>query len=272
MKRHLLLVVAAVGCAGTGVGNPQLDENEQALIESGSDAMDAGDTASALVAASTLALSDPALLVDGVAVATLVETRAPLYFEPAECLVTTRVDNEVTFDFQGCRTGAFGLSSLDGELVATYSVETPGSVDVTIATRPSAPLGVGLAEVTLEANASFSVSDSTRTVVWNGSYDAERPLRPTIHHDASYSAAYDTETRCLSLAGSATTRFSEGNGVELELGDYERCGPAGTCPSRGTLTLTELPDRERTLTLEFDGDDTAWLREREFNIPLACGE
>ena len=269
-RRSMLLLVAGVGCAGTGVGNPQLDERDRALVDSGNDAMHAGDTASALVSAATVALNDPELLVDAVAVATLVETRAPLYFEPADCLVMTRADDAVTFDFQRCRTGAFGLASLEGELVAIYSVAAPGSVEVAISTP--APFGVGLAEVTLAAQASFTVSESTRTVVWNGSYHAERPVRPALDHEASYSATYDTETHCLSLAGSATTTFAEGNGVELVLGDYERCGPVDTCPSRGTLTLTRLPDRDRTLTLEFDGDETAWLRERGADVQLACGE
>jgi hypothetical protein len=150
--------------------------------------------------------------------------------------VTTRTGDTVTFDFQGCATGAFGLVALQGQLVATYGVTTPGSVDVQVST-PS-----------------------------------PRPVRPDIDHAASYLATYDTTSRCLTLAGSSTTTFATGTGVESSLGNYLRCGPSGTCPSSGTLTLTALPDRTPTLTLEYDGDTTARAVDRGVDVTLSCSE
>jgi hypothetical protein len=268
MKSALKLVLLATSaCTSTGVGNPGIGKQDQALIVDGSDAMEAGDTSSALTSISTLALTEPAQLVDSEAAAGIAETRTALYFEPAGCLVTTREVATVTFDFQGCRTGAFGLSELTGQLVATYGLDTPGTIDVSVAT---VDFEIGRARVELQAQSFLTIAEDKRTLVWNGSYRAVRPLRPDIDHQTTYVATYDTSTQCLTLDGSATTLFDTGHGVETSITDYLRCGPRGTCPLGGTLALTALPARDRSLTLHYNGDATARIQGRDSEVQLEC--
>lgn len=269
MKRALeALLLVASGCTSTGVGNPGIvSQQDQALIAAGSDAMEAGDTASALTSIPTLALTDPAQLVDPESAASVAETRTPLFFEPSGCLATTRDATSVTFDFQGCRTGAFGLSELTGQLVATYRVDTSGTIDVSAS---AVEFQVGPARVDLEAQSFLTIAQERRTLVWNGSYKAVRPLRPDIEHQTTYSAAYDTNTQCLTLDGSATTVFDTGSGVESSITGYLRCGPRGTCPLEGTLALTVLPARDRSLTLQYTGDASARIQGRDAEVELEC--
>jgi len=257
------------GCASTGVGNPGIGETDQRLIDDGTAALDAGDTASSLNSLATLALRDSAPFVDEETVASLVEEQTPLYFEPAGCLVTARDAATVSFSFDGCRTGAFGLIELNGEMVATYEVGD-ASVGITLETSPE--LELGGTRIILESQTLFTTSEASSTLIGNGRYQAVRPLGPDIDHTSTYQATYESNTQCLHLDGTATTLFDGDAGVETSLSDYLRCGPRGTCPASGELILTRLPDRDRTLTLEFDDDRTARVPELEADVELDCRE
>ena len=267
--RFWLAVVLLTGCSSTGVGNPGIGQADQRLINDGTSALDAGDTASSINSLTTLAVRDPALFIDEQTVATLVEQRTPLYFEPAGCLVTSRDSASVTFSFDACRTGAFGLIALSGEMVATYSVDE-SSVGVSLATSPE--LELGTTRIVLESESLLTLNGSSSTLVGNGRYQAMRPLAPDIDHTSTYQATYESNTQCLHLDGTATTLFDADAGVETSLTDYLRCGPRGTCPTSGELILTRLPDRDRTLTLEFDDDRSAWVPELGTDVQLTCRE
>jgi len=271
MHRYRAWLAAAllIGCSSTGVGNPGIGKTDQRLIDDGTSALDAGDTASSLNSLATLALRDSALFVDDETVAALVEARTPLYFEPAGCLVTARDAASVTFTFDGCRTGAFGLLEVNGEMVATYTVDE-SSVGVSLRTNPE--LELGGTRIILESENLLTTDGSSSTLVGNGRYQAVRPLGPDIDHTSTYQATYESNSQCLHLDGTATTLFDGDAGVETSLSDYLRCGPRGTCPSSGELVLTRLPDRDRTLTLQFDDDDTAWVPQLEANAQLDCRE
>lgn len=267
--RSVFVFVLLVGCSSTGVGNPGIGQADQRLIDDGASALDAGDTASSLNSLATLGLRDPALFVDEQTVAMLVEERTPLYFEPAGCLVTSRDVATVTLTFDGCRTGAFGLIEINGEMVATYSIDE-SSVGVSLATNPE--LELGGTRIVLESENLLTLSGSSSTLVGNGRYRAIRPLGPDIDHTSTYQATYESNTQCLHLDGTATTLFDGDAGVETSLTDYLRCGPRGTCPTTGELILTRLPDRDRTLTLVFDGDRTARVPELGTDATLDCRE
>lgn len=267
--RSLLSVILLIGCSSTGVGNPGIGQTDQRLIDDGTSALEAGDTASSLNSLATLALRDSELFVDEQTVATLVAERTPLYFEPAGCLVTSRDAATVAFSFDGCRTGAFGLIELNGEMVATYSIDE-SSVGISLTTNPE--LELGGTRIVLESENLLTLSGSSSTLVGNGRYQAMRPLAPDIDHTSTYLATYESNTQCLHLDGTATTLFDAEAGVETSLTDYLRCGPRNTCPTSGKLILTRLPDRDRTLTLQFDGDRTAWVPELGTNAQLTCRE
>jgi len=267
--RAWLAAVLLIGCSSTGVGNPGIGKTDQRLIDDGTAALDAGDTASSLNSLATLALRDSALFVDDDSVAALVAERTPLYFEPAGCLVTTRDGASVTFTFDGCRTGAFGLIELNGEMVASYAIDE-SSVGVSLSTSPE--LELGGTRIILESENLLTLSGSSSTLVGNGRYQAMRRVGPDIDHTSTYQATYESDSQCLHLDGTATTLFDGDEGVETSLSDYLRCGPRGTCPTSGELVLTRLPDRDRTLTLQFDDDSSAWVPELELDAELDCRE
>ena len=267
-----LVFTMVFGCSSTGVGNP-LTASEQSLLVLGEDATSAGDTASSLVSVPIVALSDTASLTVAEDLSSGAETRTPLYYQPKGCLVTTRNGATVTFDFQGCRTGALGVGAeVHGQLVAAYTL-TPGSeMGVTIST-PST-LTLALVPVTLTAETSFTANGTTRSLVWSGAYHADRLLRPPIDHEASYQAMYDTSTQCLSLSGSATTTLATGDGVESVLSDYVRCGTRTACPQSGMLTLTRLPNRTESIVVDYTGGPSVRVRVPQrgvdVQVALAC--
>ncbi len=259
--RQWWLLLVGLGCTSTGVGNPvgdDLDTAEQAVFELGADATEAGDTASSLVWVPMVGLSEASALATAEAFGDAAQRRTPLFFQPSGCLQTVAAGATTTFDFEACRTGILGLGSLQGGMTATYALGTGSSLDVTIGT----PSGMTVWEVPvmLAAQASISIADTTRTLVWNGAYHAERIVRSPIDHSASYQAVYDASTQCLTLAGSATTTLATGVGVESVLADYARCGTRTACPQKGTLTLTRLPDRALSIVIEYLGDRSAAVR------------
>jgi|GEM_PF-3097331 len=266
-----LLVAASLlltaGCNSTGAGNPSIGQAEQLLVEDGNDAMAAGDTASSLVSIASLALRGQGEIVDTESAAVIVEERTSLFFEPAGCLTSTREGAEVTFAFDGCRTGAFGLLEVQGTMIASYEL-SGATLGVSLASEPG--LSIGRTEITLSSESFVTIGLVSTTVVWNGRYQAARPLLPDVDHEASYSSVFDSNTQCLRLDGSATTSFDGGRGVETSLTNHLRCGPAGTCPTSGELSLVSLPGREHEITLEFSGGATAWEPNRETEVELAC--
>jgi hypothetical protein len=264
LRKLLFLSFAAlVGCGtaqdSTGVGNPGLTQQEQALYDDGDEGRKAGDIASALAFVPHAAITEPGQIMTGDGAA-LVGEFGKAAFTPDTCRTSTRVGNVVTFTFNNCRYLA-GYTGVTGQLRAEYE-PSPGQLTIRVNTiapftletfnKRLEPITITL-ELTSEVTVRF-VSGGKR-FDWNTTYSASNGSA-TVSHTATYSSTRTaTETRaCVTLDGGATTTFPGGRGVEGTVVGYVRCGDSRACPEAGgKVTFTATGDRTKFITIEFLG-------------------
>ncbi len=262
-KQLALLLLCGTGCASTGVGNPgaddkELTQTEQALVADGDDGTKAGDSASAIVGVPLLALG-AADLTDETAAATRVAGGTPVLF-PSGCVTAVRDANKVTLTFNNCG-GKFGLSGVRGQLVATYTVSSPGAIAVAVATQPGFTVeGLGrdlrplTFNVSLTGSAVIRFEGGVRRISWNGDYTATVATF-VVTHKPAYDVALD-DSNCVSLNGSAVTNLDKPNEVTTTISGYVRCGPKNICPNAGGKVTHARRDGTQ-LTIEFLGGTAA---------------
>lgn len=261
-------IAAALGCAGkaqdsTGVGNPGLTTQEQALYDDGEEGRKAGDTASLLVSIPLATLTKAAHVETPDLAAAVGEAARDFYFQPAGCVATTRAANVVTFTFTDC-TYKLGALRVNGVLEATYRAG-PVAGSITVDARNVGPFAIEgfdkllrpvSIDVTIEAKTQIEfVDETTKKVDWQGTYTAKLGDF-TLDHRPSYRATIETDVNCFGLAGNATTTIN-GRGVETTFSSYRRCGGPKACPQAGgTFELRRIP-KGLTLAVEFlGGPDT----------------
>jgi hypothetical protein len=273
MKRLIFLSLFALASAcgpqnSTGVGNPGLSKEEQALYDDGDDGRRAGDAASALTRIPLLGLATSAAFTSESTAAGLGELVGKKAFTPAGCVTSTRATNVVTFTFTDC-TYVLGYTHVNGTIQATYTPSaTSGAIEVAVAnttpftletytvdkaTREVVPLRV---DVTIDAHATVQLTaPNVQRTDWNGTYLAKWP-GGSLTHEPTYHSVIDTSsgTTCVDLDGSATTKFANGRGVAVDVAGYHRCGQPKACPAAGgTVTFTGLSASPLTLKVEFLG-------------------
>ena len=271
MKPRALLIpllACTLGCGSTGVGNPGIGGKDQQLVTRGHDALSAGDTGSSLNLIPVLALRGDPAVEDTAAVVNLVVERTAMFFEPTGCLSATADGASVTFTFDGCTSTDFTDDRLTGTLEATYELVPPRSVDIALATEPT--LSVGASEVTFTSQSLATLRGEEKTLNWAGRYQSSRPDEPDLDTQGSYVATRDEASGCLLLEGTATTTFADGSQLESTVSEYQRCGPRGMCPVQGELALTSLPDRDRSLALAYDGDESAFVDALQSDATVQC--
>lgn len=260
-----------VGCSSpnssTGVGNPGLTSEEQALVDDGSDANDGAAAGSSIAAIPTYAFTKMGELA-GPTVARDVAVFSANYFPPS-CAAATKVGTaQVTYTFTACKTGR---ATIDGKLDVVFS-GGPGTIDFTVASNG---LTVDGAVVTENANGSLTI-DATgkRTLKWNGEYDGTTLRGYPIKHTADYTIIADSS--CVTIDGSSTTtitRDGADHGFTATVAGYVHCGPRRSCPLGGTVTLTTL-DKKLSLEVRFLGGPHAQIKTSRglvADAPLKCG-
>jgi hypothetical protein len=283
-----LAAATQMGCgpqSSTGVGNPGLTSDQQALIADGNDGSESGDLGSSTVALPLLALQRVELLADAptaaLASSKIVDPTLRLFTphsSAGHCTATVSAAS-VTFDFADC-DGPLGLSHLDGQLVASFSSPKAGEVAVDVSSSGLVAT-VGLiprtTNVDLVAFAWVRFSGTARTSGWNGSVDVTTARGESVHHQSNYDTVYDLTSACVSLDGTSTTTWSA-RGISQGLVGYQRCGDRHRCPSAGTIVLERQPGSLR-LELTFDGGRHAHVVTDEGAVvpigdgtpyPLAC--
>ncbi|MBI2392626.1 MAG: hypothetical protein HYV09_23780 [Deltaproteobacteria bacterium] len=276
MIRKLLgLVVVAVGCNSTGVGNPpnapdELSTQESELVSDGGDGNRAGDGASSLVSIPLLALktADQLTTSDGAAA---VGEWSRVAFQPTSCVTSTRAANVVTWTFTDCQ-GPFGLAQLSGKLIATYTARAPSSLEVVIKSeglKLASAEGVSLvrADVSIDATAILTITATgAQNIRWQGLYTVTLPAK-RIDHQAAYELTKAAE--CIQLGGTATTTLNDARGkrgVTTTLTGYERCGVQRACPNSGTLTIDANPG-DFWVTIEFLGGQAIEVASSQYPEP-----
>jgi hypothetical protein len=266
IKRLLLTAALLTGCLApqdsTGVGNPGLTTQEQALVDDGDEGTKTGDAASSIVSIPMLALDNAMHLATELNAATRAKNATGIYFTTTGCLTTVQDMNKVTFTFKDC-TGRFGLAGINGQMTATYTVAGAGQIAIAIATvKPFTVEAIGRdlrplnAEITLTASALIAFDGVTRRIKWNGDYTATLPTF-TISHQPTYDIVVDTSSGCVAVDGSSITNGTKPNQVDTTLTGYKRCGPKNACPlAGGKVTFTRKADGAQ-LSIEFLGGTAA---------------
>lgn len=273
-----------LGCSSpqgsTGVGNPGLTSEEQALVDDGSDGQQSGDTASALVAVPFFAVTRPA----EIATPDIAATTATLskdWFRPAtpsSCVdaakTTTGTGATVTYTFTAPCSGPLGLASIEGKIVVEFAAGATGGIDIK---AHSEGLSLDKVPVTETLSGNVAFSGATRTIVWNGEFDGTTPRGHPVVHTASYSVVEDLSAGCVQIDGSAqTTLVRDGAtfGHKSDVAGYVHCGPRAACPSGGTVVYSRLPDGKPKVTVRFLGGRRAEIttpRGKVVDFLLKCG-
>ena len=274
-------LLAAVGCGpqdSTGVGNPGLTQDEQALVTDGNDSDSAGDIASSIMSVPLLAItSDKEITTADVAAGTA--TFSTKFFTSG-CVTADRAVGVVTYTFTNC-AGPFGFAQANGKLIATFTVKSAGSLDLDLT---SDGFTVNSTPVTETGHATVTfTSPTTKQTVWTGSFEGRTPKGRPVHHDAAYTIGYDTVSSCVSLDGSATTTVDLAlpkleHGVTTTIAGYVRCGKRTVCPNSGVVDVVNLVPGAKVhdVHVMFLGGPSAAVTvtrpegKKTFTIPLTC--
>jgi len=281
----LLLLVAGSACfsgcssdpsSSTGVGNPGLTKDEEALVDDGDDATDTGATASTMIAIPTYAFAKQADILNPNGAATVAVFSADLFgpHSPA-CVTTTHAaaSPDVQYVFADC-TGPFGLEHLNGEIDVTFVPAKSGNgIDFTV-TTPG--LTLNSAPVTLtDVGGNIVIDDAagTRTLTWSGTFASTSlrgyPITHTVSASSPYTIVADTGTSCVTVSGSSSTTISApdgDHGFTMDVSNYVHCGPRAACPTGGTITLTRL-DGKLSITVEFEPGRLATITTPHGTVP-----
>lgn len=271
-----LVASFALGCAGkTGDSNPGggdepvADETSQ-LVSDGESTQEAESQATALTSA--LQLGPTAVLGDRLspdqAVARADEAASA--FRPAGCVKYDKSGTTLTYTFAGC-TGPFGLVKISGEVAVTYKAVAGEQDTRGIALDVKATnLSLNRANVTFEAAASLSGNRTSRTMTWVGTVRGTTGRGQSFERQSSWTLGWTLGGNCLALDGHAEGDVA-GRILVTDVNALKRC--ANSCPEAGGKITVQSKESGKSVTLEFDGDDSATFTDangKASNLPLLC--
>lgn len=243
-----------------------------AACHRGDDDLDGVETA---VDSSTLTQAEGSLLasvIDGAGgqaalaatpqdVASFIAAHAPERYSPSGCVTVTQAAASVTLAFAGC-TGPRGLRQIDGTLAVNVTSAAGGTIAMTAAAQD---LQLGGSTLDIDAAATYTASAASASLAVTTHTTGVGPLGRSIVHDGEYTVSW-TAT-CVGVQGAWSTEVGEAG--RSTTADVMRCLDA--CP---TGSITRNTFRNRTITLSFDGTDTAsWSTSagRSGTVQLVCG-
>lgn len=243
-----------------------------AACHRGDDDLDGVETA---VDSSTLSQAEGSLLasvIDGAGgqaalpataadVASFIATHAPARYSPSGCVTATQAAASVTLAFAGC-TGPRGLRQIDGTLAVNVTSVAGGAIALAGAAQG---FQLGGSTLDIDASATYTATGASASLAVKTHTAGVGPLGRSIAHDGEYTVSW-TAT-CVSVQGAWSTEIGEAG--RSTTAAVTRCLDA--CP---TGSITRNTFRNRTITLSFDGTDTAtWSTSggRSGTVQLVCG-
>jgi hypothetical protein len=185
---------------------------------------------------------------------------------PSGCAVVTQTGATITAVYNDC-SGPRGLVHVDGTLDLTISVSLAGAIGIH---ATAANFQVNAATLDIDANATYSVSGTQRSLVVSTTGTGTGPRGNDIEHKGDYTLTWDPSTTCGSITGHWQTDFSNATATAQRSNDLTLSKCVGACPS-GTLTHHFLGGA--SLTLTYDGTPTAtWSASTGATgtVTLAC--
>ena len=251
------LAIAAAGCVGAS--------SDSAVAEDADESASVTSTESALTAELSDEVAQP-MSATTEQLAADATVRVPKAFLPSSCVVAVQAGPKVTYTLTNC-TGPFGLVTVSGTLVATYSRTNSGAVQAVIT-------GTGLKanKSTIDVNATViaTKSGSTKSADVTSSASGTGPRGIALSRDGQYTVTYDSETSCATVNGSWKTDVGS-RSSSTTVTNYARC--KGACPTSGTI-VHDTP-RNTSVTVTYSGAETAaWSTSagRSGTVNLACSK
>ena len=194
-------------------------------------------------------------------VAGFIAAHAPQRYSPSGCVTVTQAAASVTLAFAGC-TGPRGLRQLDGTLTVDVTSAASGAIELTGAARD---FQIGGSTLDIDAAATYTMTSSGASLAVATHSAGVGPFGRSIEHDGEYTVTWTAS--CASVRGAWSTEIGEaGRSTTVDV-----TGCLDQCP---TGSVTRNTFRGRTITLSFDGTDTAaWTISggRTGTVQLACG-
>ncbi len=223
--------------------------------------------------------SDPGTPADGATldeVDAKIKTNPGVYFQPAGCIVSTRVSPGVwNHVFTNC-TGPHGHVTFNGTIKSTWTLSA-GQLEVKHEATDFKAAGPrvtvtfsGSRDVTYTR--SGSVITKHRVGSWTGTItkNAGGASEPWSHN-ADFTSTWDSSSKCYTRDGSADNTIGAREFGRKVTG-FKVCGDIFACPESGTFELDRKNGTVK-ITLVFDGGDKATLtgpKGNSVDITLAC--
>ncbi len=252
----LSLAMVAVGCGGT---------TDSAIAEDADESVSVTSTESALTSELSDEVAQPASATTE-QLAADATTRVPKAFSPSSCVTAVQAGPKVTYTLVNC-TGPYGLVTVSGTLVATYSRASTGGVQVVITGT-----GVKANKAIIDVNATVisTQAGSTRSASVTSTASGSGPRGIALSRDGQYTVTYDSETSCATVNGSWKTNVGARTSTTT-VTNYARC--KGACPTSGTI-VHDTP-RSTAVTINYSGAETAaWTTStgRSGTVNLLCAK
>jgi hypothetical protein len=247
------LAIDAFGCSSTGVGNPDLQSDEAALVADGDDGIQAGDTATSVSAMPALSLDSATKIATPDGAATAAEATVAA-FVPAGCATKSHTlgTGVITYTFASVGgvacTGPLGLESIVGSITATFTADAKSGVDYSIATTGLQLNGVAISQ---QATVNVTFAGGARTTHWTGNFTGQNVRGEPLTHQGDYTWGYDATSLCLSVDGTSSTTITGTAGPRSHsttVTGYQRCKGRDACPQpNGTLVVTRADKLVRVI-------------------------
>ncbi len=198
-------------------------------------------------------------------VAARIAANIAVRWTPSTCATVTSSGTTVTVVYNDC-TGPRGLVHVTGTLVIAVSVDAAGIHGHGTATG----FQVNQATLDIDADATYSVSGTTHTLMVDTTGEGTGPRGNEIDHKGDYTITWDTFSQCGSIDGAWSTDITTPVATAQRSNDVSLSRCAGGCPT-GTVTHHYLGGASITVT--FDGTATAsWTAStgRSGTVALQC--
>ncbi len=200
-----------------------------------------------------------------------------LYFQPAGCIVSTRVaPGEWNHVFTNC-TGPEGHVSYNGTVHSKWTV----SADALSVVHDASGFVVKGPNVTATASGSRTVTYSRAGAVftkhrigaWSGTLaKSSDPTKSAAwSHDADFTSTWDVSSRCYTRDGKASNTIG-GRDFGRSVTGFKVCGGLFACPTGGEIVVNRK-DGSSTLTITFMGGDNVEITRPSGKVvdrKLAC--
>jgi hypothetical protein len=245
------LLVSAVGCraktSSTTDDTTSLGSSEEALSSDNDESQEAEDNTedgveNGLSGASITDPGTPASATDLTGLDAKIKTNPGLYFQPAGCLVSTRVSAGVwNHVFTNC-TGPQGRVTYNGTITSTWKIVSASELTVTheatsfTAKGPNVTVTFSGSRV-VDYTHSGTLWTKKRTGSWSGTIERNSDGKSeSWTHTANFTSTWDSSTKCYTRDGSAENTIGDRSFGRTVTG-YKVCGGLFACPQSGELEL-----------------------------------